>query len=107
MVFDALPIPLPPIGELAEVTVALAPLPAQTVIPNASVQRVEGQLGVWVINDGSLHFKPVKLGATDLDGQVQIMEGIQPGAQVVVYSQRALTTHSRFKIVEHLPGIKL
>ena len=104
---DALPNPLPPIGELAEVTVALAPLPALPVVPNASVQRVGGQLGVWVINDGSLHFRPVKLGATDLDGQVQILDGLQPGAQVVVYSQRALTPRSRIKVMEHLPGIRL
>lgn len=106
VVFDALPAPLPPIGELAEVTVALAPLPSLPVVPNASVQRLNGQLGVWVINDGSLHFMPVKLGATDLDGQVQIVEGLQPGAQVVLYSQRTLTARSRIKVVEQIPGIK-
>lgn len=106
VVFDALPEPLPPLGELSEVTVALAPLPAQPVIPNASVQRVDGTLGVWRINDGALHFTPVKPGATDLDGQVQILEGLQSGAQVVVYSQRALTARSRITVVEQLPGIK-
>ncbi len=106
VVFDTLPEPLPPLGELSEVTVALAPLPAQPVIPNASVQRMNGELGVWVINDGSLHFKPVKLGASDLDGNVQIMEGLDAGAQVVVYSQRELTARSRFTVVERLPGLK-
>ncbi|HEY0719717.1 MAG TPA: efflux RND transporter periplasmic adaptor subunit [Gammaproteobacteria bacterium] len=107
VVFDKLPEPLPPIGELSEVTVALTPLAARPVVPNASVQRVEGELGVWVINDGALHFRPVSLGASDLDGQVQIMEGVESGAQVVVYSQRALTARSRFTVVERLPGIKL
>jgi RND family efflux transporter MFP subunit len=106
VVFDTLPEPLPPIGELSEVTVALPSLPALPVIPNASVQRVDGKLGVWLINDGSLHFTPVKLGATDLDGQVQITEGLQPGAQVVVYSQRTLTARSRINVVDQLPGIK-
>jgi len=106
VVFDTLPDPLPPIGELAEVTVALTPLPARPVVLNASVQRVDGQLGVWVINDGSLHFTPVKIGVTDLDGQVQITEGLQPGAQVVVYSQRTLTAHSRINVVDQLPGVQ-
>lgn len=106
VVFDTLPESLPPIGELTEVTVALPPLPALPVIPNASVQRVDGKRGVWIINDGSLHFIPVKLGATDLDGHVQITEGLQPGAQVVVYSQRALTARSRINVVDQLPGIK-
>ncbi len=107
VVFDPLPAALPPIGELAEVTVALAPLPELPVVSNASIQRVDGQLGVWTINDGSLHFTPVKTGATDLDGHVQIVEGVQPGIQVVVYSQRALTARSRFKVVEQLPGLRL
>ena len=45
VVFDAMPEPLPPIGELAEVTVALPALPAAMVVPNASLQRVDGQHG--------------------------------------------------------------
>lgn len=106
VVFDALPEPLPPLGELAEVSVALSPLPPRPVIPNASVQRVDGQLGLWRINDGELAFTPVRLGANDLDGQVQIVEGVEAGAQVVVYSQRELTSRSRITVVEQLPGIK-
>lgn len=106
VVFDALPEPLPPLGELAEVSVALSPLPPRPVIPNASVQRVDGQLGLWRINDGELAFTPIRLGANDLDGQVQIVEGVEAGAQVVVYSQRELTSRSRITVVEQLPGIK-
>ncbi len=105
VVFDALPAPLPPLGELAEVTVALTALPAQPVIPNASVQRVAGRLGVWVVEDDALRFAPVTTGATDLDGRVQILDGLAPGARVVVYSQRALDERSRIKVVERLPGL--
>ncbi|MEO8250169.1 MAG: efflux RND transporter periplasmic adaptor subunit, partial [Burkholderiales bacterium] len=43
--FDDLPQPLPPIGELAEVTVALAAREPMPVVPNASIQRVNGRLG--------------------------------------------------------------
>jgi RND family efflux transporter MFP subunit len=105
VVFDALPEPLPSVGELAEVTVALPPLPASPVVPNASVQRIGERPGVWRIEKGELRFAPVRLGETDLDGQVQILDGLEVGAQVVVYSQRALGTRSRVKVVERLPGV--
>ena len=105
VIFDALPKRLPPVGELAEVTVAMSALPKTLVLPNASVQRVDGRLGVWLIEEDDLRFAPIKMGATDLDGQVQILEGIKEGARVVVYSQRALGPHSRIKIVERLEGV--
>jgi len=102
--FDDLP-ELPPLGELAEVTIALPETPVAPVLPNASIQRVDGHLGVWLVEDDALRFAPVKTGATDLDGRVQILDGIKDGARVVVYSQRALDSRSRVKIVERLPGV--
>lgn len=103
--FDRLPKRLPAIGELAEVTVGLPALPAAPVVPNASVKRVEGRLGVWLIEGEKLRFRPVKMGATDLDGQVQIIEGLKTGERVVVYSQRALGPRSRIQVVERLEGV--
>ena len=47
----------------------------------------------------------IKLGATDLEGRVQILDGLKSGERVVVYSQKALTADSRFKVVDSLPGI--
>lgn len=105
VIFDELPKRLPPIGELAEVTVAMSALPETPVLPNASVQRAAGRLGVWLIEEDKLRFAPIKVGATDLDGRVQIIEGIKAGERVVVYSQRALGPRSRVKIVERLEGV--
>jgi RND family efflux transporter MFP subunit len=105
VVWATTPEPLPPVGELVEVTVALQALPAAPVVPNASVHRVDGRLGVWLISGNSLRFAPIKRGATDLDGRVQILEGLDPGAQVIVYSERSLGTRSRVKPVERLPGV--
>jgi HlyD family secretion protein len=102
--FTERPQTLPPIGELAEVTVALAAQQALPVVPNASVQRVGGRLGVWVVEDGSLRFAPVKTGATDLEGRVQILQGLGGGERVVVYSHKALTANSRIKIVDRIAG---
>lgn len=105
VVFDVLPEPLPPLGELAEVTVALPELPPAPTVPGASVQRVGGQLGVWLIRDGSPHFAPVKLGTADLDGRVQVLDGVAAGEQVVLYRHRAIDGNSRIKIVERVPGV--
>lgn len=106
VVFDALPSPLPPMGELAEVTINLPALPAAATVPNASLVRVAGELGVWAIDHSSqkIRFVRVKTGATDLDGNVQIREGLNVGDHIVVYSQTPLKARSRIKIVDKLIG---
>ncbi|MCK9531625.1 MAG: efflux RND transporter periplasmic adaptor subunit [Gammaproteobacteria bacterium] len=102
VVFAELPQNLPPLGELAEVTVALPALPAAPVIPNAAIKRIDGRLGVWLIRDGELAFTPVALGASDLDGRVQVRRGVKAGDRVVVHSGQALSTKSRIHVVERL-----
>lgn len=104
--FDMLPESLPPLGELAEVTVALPKLPPVPVIPNASIQRIGEQLGVWRPEGSGVSFTPIKMGVADLDGHVQVLEGLEPGMRVAVYSMRALGEHIRVKQVEQLPGIQ-
>lgn len=105
VVFDDVPERLPPVGELVEVTVALPELRAVPVVPNACVQRVDGRLGVWLIEDGDLRFTHVEVGASDLDGRVQILDGLEAGQRVVVYSQRSLEARNRVKIVDRVPGV--
>jgi HlyD family secretion protein len=95
------------VGELAEVTVALSALSASPVAPNGSVTRLDGRLGVWMVEDKGVRFVPVKVGSTDLDGRTQILEGLEAGDRIVAYSQRALTTRSRIKTVDRLPGVSL
>lgn len=104
VVFDAVPDPLPALGELAEVRVALPRAEPAPVVLNASVQRLDGRLGVWRLHDGALEFAPVKTGPRDLDGNVQIVDGLRDGERVVVYSQRALAPRSRIDVVEDMPG---
>jgi RND family efflux transporter MFP subunit len=105
IVFDRIPQPLPPLGELAEATVSLPAKAATPEVPNASIQRVGGRQGVWLVDSRGLHFIPVKLGASDLDGHVQVLEGLKAGEKIVEYSQRTLTGHSRIRIVPRLPGV--
>lgn len=105
IVFDNEPQPLPQVGELAEITVDLPPIEAAPTIPNAAVQRINGKLGVWKLHGGDKHFTPVTLGATDLDGHVQIKSGLETVDRIVVYSEKALTSHSRIHVVDRIPGI--
>ncbi|OGB28314.1 MAG: efflux transporter periplasmic adaptor subunit [Burkholderiales bacterium RIFCSPLOWO2_12_FULL_61_40] len=90
------------LGELAEVTLQLPQTAPSLLVPNASVQRVQGQVGVWRIQEGKPVFVPVHLGAGSLDGQVQVLQGLQAGDSVVVYSQKALTAGVRVKVVDAL-----
>jgi HlyD family secretion protein len=102
VVFDRLPDPLPPIGELAEVTVALPALPAGPVITNAAIHRIDGRLGVWLVTDGEPRFTPVDPVTSDLAGQVVIRAGLEPGDRVVAYSEKALHSRSRIHVVGQL-----
>lgn len=102
--FDEQPASLPPIGELAEVTIDLPELAAVPVIPSAAVRRDGNALGVWRVRRGATAFTSVALGAADLDGNVQVMAGLEDGDQVVTYSAKALTARSRIHVVERIAG---
>jgi len=106
VVFKQAPKVLPPIGELAEVTVLLPQQPALPVIPNAAVRKLNAQTGVWVPDGNGVRFVPVRLGKADLDGRVQVLEGLKANDEVVVYSERALTERSRIKRVERIQGVR-
>lgn len=106
VLFNDLPLPLPPLGELAEVTVDLPALASAPVILNAAVHRQGNNLGVWqIVEGGDLQFAPVTLGAADLDGYVQVREGLKQGDQIISYSEKALTARSRIHVVERQPGL--
>lgn len=90
------------VGELAEVTLQLPETPAALLLPNASIQRQQGQTGVWRLDGGKPVFVPVQLGAHSLDGQVQVLDGVKLGDEVVVYSQKALSAGTRVQVVDAL-----
>lgn len=94
----------PPVGELAEVRVQLPPTQALPVVSNAALRREGDQSGVWKFHSGRLEFATLRLGAMDLDGQVQIREGLKAGDEIVVYSERALSASSRVQVVERIAG---
>jgi HlyD family secretion protein len=105
IIFDEVPKSLPPVGELAEVTLQLPQLPSAPTIPNAAIREVDGQRGVWKVEDGGLAFAPVVLGRSDLQGNVQVRKGLGVGDRVVVYSASALRSTSHIHVVTRIPGV--
>lgn len=104
VVFDQTPQPLPPIGELAEVTVRLPKTHKAPTIPNAAIREMNDKRGVWKLEKDKLQFIPIKLGRSDLEGNVQVKQGLHVGDTVVVYSEKALNANSRIHIVDHITG---
>lgn len=100
IVFDQLPETMPPIGELAEVTVNLPAVDKKPTIPNASIVQQNGQVGVWHVVDGDIEFTPVQTGMSSLAGEVQVLQGLQVGDEVVVYSKHALKQGTQIDVVE-------
>jgi HlyD family secretion protein len=91
-------------GEMAEVTLRLPTVGDALIVPNASLRHRGVQTGVWLLAGGKLRFAPVKTGAESLDGQVQILDGLSAGDEVVVYSERELAEDNRIKVVSSLGG---
>lgn len=93
-------------GELAEVTLTLPAAAEALLLPNPAIQRRADQVGVWRLEGGQPKFTPVRLGLASLDGQVQVLEGLKAGDEVVVHNEMALTPGSRVKVVDQLAGSK-
>jgi len=90
------------IGEYAEVTIKLPGLNNARTISSAAVKRIDKQDGVWVLQDGEVRLKPVKIGVTTLDGRTQILDGITDDDTVIVYSQQPLRPGLNVKVVSEL-----
>ena len=99
--FDALPAGIS-LGELAEVTLKLPATSRSLLLPNAAIKRHGGKTGAWVLVEDSPRFTPLQLGQTSLDGQVQVLDGLKAGNQVVVFSEKEIDARSRIKVVQSL-----
>ena len=90
------------VGEAAEVSLQLPSIAKSLLVPSAAIRSQDGRTGVWRVKEGALQFQPVRKGALSPQGMVQILEGLNPGDQVVVYSQKAVDAHTRFRVVDAL-----
>lgn len=90
------------VGEMAEVTLQLPAIDDALLLPNASIVYQQGQPGVWRLTNDAPEFVKVTLGASSLNGQVQVLGGVQAEDRVVAYSEKTLTNGARIKVVDHL-----
>lgn len=90
------------IGEYAEVTLKQPAVKNARSIPSAAVKRVDGQQGVWVLQDEEAQFRPVKTGIVTMDGRTQILEGLTDDDTVIVYSQQPMRPGLSVKVVAAL-----
>jgi RND family efflux transporter MFP subunit len=97
-----LDVPDASLGEYAEVTIALPAQEQARSIPSAAVKTVDQQTGVWVLQDGAVHFKPVRIGLATLDGRSQVLDGLADGDTVVVHSQQPMRAGLQVKVVDAL-----
>ena len=102
--FDALPEGVA-LGELAEVTVRLPAIPNALVLPNPAIQQRLGQTGVWLLTgEGKAQFQALRFGIRDLDGAAQMLDGLPPGARIIVHSARELREGDAVTPSEKLAG---
>ena len=99
LAFDQAPLAVS-VGDMAEATIALPAIAKSLIVPITSLQREGGATGVWRMESGKPVFAPVRVGLTSLDGQVQILQGLKAGEEVVVYSQKPLTAGARVQVVD-------
>ena len=92
------------VGEMTEVTVNTGAAKSGLQLPNAAIKQMPQGSGVWKLKDGKPSLTPVKLGSTSLDGNVQILDGLAAGDEVVIYSERELNESARIKVVSQLVG---
>ncbi|MEP0337174.1 MAG: efflux RND transporter periplasmic adaptor subunit [Alphaproteobacteria bacterium] len=72
------------LGEQAEVKIKVATLPAAILLKVNALTNVKGQRAmVWAVENGRLRKLDVALGHRTLDGRVEIVGDLPPGAQLV------------------------
>lgn len=100
------------VGEMAEVTVALAPSTSGLVLPNAALRHQAGQAGVLrLLESGQAEWVPVRVVSSGLQGQLRVDAPadaapntltLAEGDRVVVHSQKAVQPGSRLQVVDAL-----
>jgi RND family efflux transporter MFP subunit len=93
----------PLLGELAEVRVALPANRDALAIPAQSLRRRGTELGVWQVGRNGLVFAPLQLGRQDGSGQVEVLAGLQSGAQVVLQPPADPAALRRYRLQEAKP----
>jgi len=80
------------LGEQAEVMITVGELAEARLVPQIAVIGLDGRHGVvWTVEDGRLAQRAVMFGERTLDGRLEIVDGLPPGAEVVARPDSGLT----------------
>jgi HlyD family secretion protein len=94
------------LGELAEVTLQLAPTASSLIVPNAVIKRQGEQTGAWILVENTPKFVVLRLGQPSLDGRVQVLAGLSINDRIVAYSEKEINAKSRIEAVSSLVELK-
>ena len=90
------------LGDIAEVTIALSPVSNAIHIPIGAVKKLNRQTGVWIVKEGKAIFKPVELGVSNLEGETQIVKGLQENDKVIIVSPVDLKEGMKVRVEDRL-----
>jgi len=81
--FEELPVRLA-LGEQAEARIRPPGRKDVIAMPLSALVRLADGAGAWTVVRGRLAFRVLRLGVVDPDGWIEVLEGLRPGAEVVV-----------------------
>lgn len=85
------------LGMTANVIVANPGGQPTTYIPLSAIYQTGDMPNVWVINDGVVALRPIKVGAFG-DNQVQVLEGLQDGDRIITAGVQKLREGQKVRI---------
>ena len=96
--FDTPPEDRPGLGDRFRVHVRVVLWEGEDVaqLPQAALFRHAGGWAVFAARDGRAHLTPVEIGHQS-GGQAEVLSGLEPGAQVVLYPPSALEDSARIR----------
>lgn len=90
-------------GTFAQVNVQVGSPSQAPVIPQSAVRPSERGFLAYVVEDGKARERSVQLGLRTPEGLVEVLEGVQPGDELVVRGAEALRDGVPVKVTQETP----
>ena len=86
-------------GLFTRMDIAFLHLANAVLMPKAAVLGSRGAEAAYVIEDGKAHLQPIRTGY-DSGARVQVIEGLKPGAEIVVTGQASLNDGALVEVLQ-------
>ena len=87
-------------GAFARVTVPIGAEREAPVIPQTAIRPSEQGFLAYVVSNGVAQQRVLTIGMRTADGQVEVLNGLQPGEQLVIRGAEALRDGAKVKVTE-------